>query len=84
MKSLILALSLMLAASPVMASTVHSVKLTQSKEINYTPIKKNELKTTQAWGYVCRNGYYYCVLPYSGPVGTGCCGCGFCGLWSLW
>src|SRR5690606_25039703 len=38
----------------------------------------------QAWGYVCRNGVWYCVMSFGGPVGMSCCGCGFCGWWSLW
>lgn len=84
MKGIILALSLALSVSPAVASGVAPISVKQEPK-NYTPIpNKASTKQAQAWGYVCRNGVWYCVMSFGGPVGMSCCGCGFCGWWSLW
>ncbi len=41
-------------------------------------------RTVQAWGGICRNGFYYCTGIGTGLIGYPCCGCGFCGAWSSW
>jgi len=84
MKGIILALSLALSVSPAVASGVAPISVKQEPK-NYTPIpNKASTEQAQAWGYICRNGVWYCVMPYGGIVGTYCCGCGLCGQWSLW
>ena len=57
-------------------------------EQQFTPKPNQEVETAQflAYSFICRRGYWYCVMPYSGPIGYSCratfeCG-GWFGVWS--
>lgn len=56
-------------------------------ESQFTRKPDQEVKTAWYYGNICRNGFYYCVMPTYGPIGTTCyayrCG-GWMGLWSDW
>lgn len=86
MRVIAIALALLVWASPAFANNLNFIKTTPTQQ-NYTPMptkqKKSE-KSAQAIGYICRNGYWYCTTAGYGLVGAPCCGCGFCGVWSLW
>lgn len=87
MKFAAIFLSIVFAMTPAFAGSVIPASLTTKTTTQklYTPAPEKKSRIAQpAYGAICRNGAYYCVMGFVGPVGVPCCGCGFCGWWSNW